>query len=193
MNRRDGLLTLAHLFYLSALYGQRCTPKPLSDATTMLIALSHKYTAEYRFWYYTDKKGPDDCWNWKGSLCGRDGRGRLRVSGENVYAHVFSYQLHIGDIPVGIRILHKCDNPRCVNPAHLFLGTHSDNMKDAYKKRRKSNSGVKNPKAKLTEEQVREIRRRYPKEGGVKLAKEFGLERSAPYRIFHRKQWRNVK
>jgi hypothetical protein len=147
---------------------------------------------EVRFWLQVDKRGANECWNWKGSLCGRDGRGRIGVEGKNLYVYRYSYILHIGPIPFGLSVIHKCDNPKCVNPKHLSVGTHSDNMLDAYKKNRKSNLGVKNPRAKLTEEQVKEIRRRYPREGGVGLAKEFGLERSVPYAIYIRKIWHSL-
>lgn len=149
---------------------------------------------EQRFWEKVNKI-PDGCWEWVGSLCGRDGRGKIYVNRTKgrVYVHRLSYEMHFGEIPSDVEVCHTCDNPKCVNPDHLFLGSHSENMKDAYRKGRKSNHGEKNPKAKITEEIVREIRRRYLSDGGVALAKEFGLERTAPWRIYHRKQWKNVK
>jgi hypothetical protein len=154
--------------------------------------LAWSHPAEDRFWRQVDKCSDDECWNWTGTLVGNDGRGRIRVNGKAVYAYRFSYELHIGIIPEGLQVLHKCDNPKCVNPHHLFVGTISDNMKDAYRKKRKSNFGEKNPNSKLTENEVREIRKRYRKDGGAALAKEFGLERTVPYQIFHRKRWGHI-
>ncbi len=86
-----------------------------------------------KFWQKVDKT--NSCWLWKG---GKDiyGYGRLRVPGHNLLAHRISYELHHGPIPKEMLILHKCDNPPCVNPAHLFLGTQETNNKDAKSKGR---------------------------------------------------------
>lgn len=76
------------------------------------------------------------CWVWKNNK-DRDSYGRVRIGGRKTTgAHRLSYITFVGQIPNGMRVLHKCDNPSCVNPEHLFLGTHSDNMRDMYNKRR---------------------------------------------------------
>jgi integrase/recombinase XerD len=90
-------------------------------------------TPEERFWQKVDRRGGDECWPWLGaSLTG--GYGRIVLVGRHVLAHRFSWQLHYGDVPGGSHVLHICDQPPCVNPAHLFLGTHAQNMKDKARK-----------------------------------------------------------
>jgi len=92
-----------------------------------------------RFWEKVDKRDPDQCWPWKGGHTAT-GRGVLRASPihgkEKIVATHVSWELHYGPMPDGVYVLHKCDNPACVNPAHLWLGTQSDNMTDMYSKGR---------------------------------------------------------
>jgi len=76
----------------------------------------------------------DSCWNWTAST--RNGYGAFKINGKVEGAHRVSWVLNNGEIPEGLFVCHKCDNPRCVNPEHLFLGTASDNMKDCYNKGR---------------------------------------------------------
>jgi hypothetical protein len=134
------------------------------------------------------------CWIWVGANDGRCGYGKIKIQGKMVGAHRVSYELHIDDIPDGMYVLHKCDVPSCVNPDHLFLGTHSENMKDMYLKGRVDRSGEKHYATSLTEENVKEIRRRYAA-GGISqqaLATEFGTTRSAVAMMVLRKSWKNV-
>ena len=126
----------------------------------------------------------DGCWEWNAG-CWKNGYGAFGLDGKTQRAHRVSYQLYLGEIPEGLQVLHKCDNRACVNPEHLFLGTHADNMKDCAKKGRYgSPSGEKHYKSKLTDEQVADIRAR--QKAGVKgtdLAREFGLTPSGISRI----------
>jgi hypothetical protein len=105
------------------------------------------------------------CWLWTGALAG-GGYGYLGRGGQgagNVQAHRASWEIHNGPIPDGLWVLHRCDNRQCVSPAHLFLGTQSDNMRDMVGKGRAASAetkarGERNAAAKLTAEQVTEIR-----------------------------------
>jgi hypothetical protein len=91
-------------------------------------------TAADRFWANVDRSG--DCWRWTGHI-GRNNRyGMLRVNGRSVKAHRFSWELHFGPVPSGLVVRHRCDNPVCVRPEHLQLGTQADNVHDAIERGR---------------------------------------------------------
>ena len=89
----------------------------------------------YRFWMYVEQRGPDECWGWRGSLS-EQGYGDIGLDRRHYRAHRISWQIHNGAIPPGLFVLHKCDNPPCTNPHHLFLGTARDNTHDAMAKGR---------------------------------------------------------
>jgi hypothetical protein len=157
-----------------------------------------------RLWSKVDcSGGPDACWIWQGAI-GSNGYGNIgtgRVMTEHVHRVV--YRLRYGEVPPGLFVLHRCDNPRCCNPAHLFLGTHTDNMRDMWEKGRGSRLGCPyqppdhrrargpaNGAAKLTDEIVREIRRSSVDAGS--LARLFGVTRENIYSIRNGKTWRHV-
>ncbi len=113
-------------------------------------------TPEERFWRKVVNAGPDECWTWVGQK-DKDKYGMLRVGSTIMRAHRFSYILHRGEIPDGLLALHTCNNTLCVNPNHLYLGTHDDNMED----RKESGhyaTGENHPMAKLSNEQAEQVR-----------------------------------
>lgn len=131
----------------------------------------------------------DGCWRWVGSTAG-DGYGVIEVGGLRSYAHRFSFEKFKGQIPAGLSVLHRCDNPPCCNPDHLFAGTKTDNMRDASVKGR-LRSRERNPTAKLTAASVTVIRERYLR-GGVSrqtLGDEYGVSAAAIGKVVRGKTW----
>jgi hypothetical protein len=127
-------------------------------------------------WKFVDKRGEDDCWPWTGARR-RRGYGVFTLNSESVVAHRLVYLVATGEDPGDFLVGHKCDNPPCCNPAHLFLGSHTDNVHDMLDKgRARPPRGEAHHTAKLTVEQVREIRRRAARgEKLVVLSAEFGV------------------
>lgn len=156
------------------------------------------------------------CWGWLGARTyWRGGYGVLGRGGRSqglVLAHRASWEIHRGPIPDGMCVLHKCDNPPCTNPAHLFLGSKRDNARDMVGKGRRPDvarrgrehhysgvptgtrgkfpSGAAHPRARLTAADVRVIRKSYPTMSLRKLANCFGVHHATIFAIIHRKSWR---
>jgi hypothetical protein len=139
------------------------------------------------FWKKVQKT--DGCWLWKASKT-RNGYGQVSIRGRVLKAHRVAYEFTRGPIPLGLFACHKCDNRACVRPDHLFLGTPRDNIQDAVQKGRMC-AGERQWCAKLTGEQVVDIRRRYA-EGGIThkaLAREFGVSSATICLIVTGKKW----
>lgn len=147
---------------------------------------------EERFWRFVDKRKKNGCWEWTGGRS-RDGYGLFSVSSRCfVSAHRFSWALAYGPIPEGMCVLHKCDNRRCVNPSHLFLGTRADNSRDMAVKGR-STSGSRNESAKLSETDIPVIRS-LGKRGWTlrRISERFGVSRTAIWMVLHGLTWRGA-
>lgn len=137
---------------------------PLScGLTSRCLSKQQRQTRKGRFImdakerFYTHVKKTETCWLWVGAK-NWGGYGHVKVNGIMVSAHRRSYEMEFGSIPTGFHVLHKCDNPSCVNPEHLYLGTHRDNMKDRAEKKR-SYIGLGRGYKKLSPSQVNQIKK----------------------------------
>ncbi len=139
-----------------------------------------------RFWTKGGKTAT--CWDWTG-LRSHAGYGHFRFRGGIRRAHRVAWELTRGPIPDGLCVLHSCDNPSCVRPDHLFLGTNADNIRDKTVKGRAAKGEI-NGNAKLTAEQVRAIRsdKRLERE----IAADFGIVRSHVRAIKAREKWAHL-
>lgn len=144
-------------------------------------------SVEERFWAKVEKT--DGCWLWKAAMR-LNGYGCFNFKGRLESAHRVAYTLVKGDIPDGMVIMHSCDMRRCVNPAHLSLGTWQENTQDAIRKRRHHfapGSG------KLTIEDAREIRKLYGESGQYAwIARLYGLDKKTVRQIIHNEIWKDV-
>jgi len=150
---------------------------------------------EARFWEKVDKRGPDECWEWKGSKT-KTGYGRINNgthSGSPLRAHRVSWEIHNGPIPEGKYVLHRCDNPGCVNPRHLWIGSQADNIRDMDRKGRRktvSRKGEGNGNAKLTRRTVCKIRGFLDAGYSLRqIASMFNIHYSTVHDIKTRKSW----
>ena len=136
--------------------------------------------------------GSEQCWIWDASL-NNYGYGTFWYKDRHDIAQRASYELFVGDIPADKFVLHSCDNPSCINPHHLFVGTHQDNMADMVAKGR-SKQGEINRFSKLKTEQVIEILRLY--KNGFKnktaLAKRFSVKPPTIHKIVTGQSWKNI-
>lgn len=156
-----------------------------------------------RFWKFVDKNGANGCWVWTGSthstakygLIGL-GERRLGLGRTHRLSYCWANGLELWEI-AGKLVMHACDNPPCVNPAHLSLGTDADNMRDKCRKGRNVvKRGSANPHARLTEEQVLEIRALHDSSrrgfGNKSLAKRYGVNEKVIRQIVKRLKWTHI-
>lgn len=160
---------------------------------------------EFRFWEKVEKRGPNECWWWRGASSVKQyGHIGVKCPGgpvagtyKIVKAHRVSWELHFGPIPNGLLVCHKCDNKKCVNPAHLYLGTVADNNRDARERGLwrpgRPTRGEASARAKLTSKEVKSIKIKL--KAGHKargLARQFGVTESAIYMIKVGKNWAHI-
>lgn len=144
-----------------------------------------------RFWSKVDKT--TECWNWTGGKH-KAGYGKIKIKRKTLLSHRVSWFLKKGSIDNNLHVCHKCDNPSCVNPKHLFLGTDLDNINDMLRKGRDSMRGSKNNKAVLKEKDVIEIRSKYS-DRRVKLkqiASMYNVSLSAISSVLLNKTWSHL-
>lgn len=153
-------------------------------------------TLTTRFWLRVQKT--DSCWLWIGH-CDVGGYGIIHTAywhnDRQMKAHRVSYEIHYGSFPKHLRVLHRCDNPRCVRPDHLFLGTDIDNIRDRDAKgRRRQVRGEQQGSAKVTAAQVADMRRRYDQEHATcaGLARQFSISPSQVRNIVKRRDWQHI-
>lgn len=179
---REFIRTPSEMFYGKTKYCSRACVGPGNRHTPKQI--------EAGFWAAIQKT--DDCWIWTKTRT-KAGYGVYRAR----YAHRLSYEKHHGPIPDGLHVCHTCDNPACVRPDHLFLGTAKDNRDDMVQKGRAPNlKGENHGKAKLTEDNVREIRRLYGRKKQrptqTELAERYCVTRSAIREIVTGRNWSHL-
>ena len=135
------------------------------------------------------KKSPNGCWDWEGYYT--DGYGTIRYQGKSWLAHRLSYKFFVGDLRE-LQVLHKCDNRKCVNPDHLYLGTNSDNVRDRVSRNREAyRKGEANPRARLSENDVRLIRNAVGLTNQA-IANEFGVSYQLISRIRRKECWTHL-
>lgn len=131
----------------------------------------------------------DDCWLWT-AAANNLGYGQLRVAGKALYAHRISYEIYTGEIATGLVLRHTCDNPRCVNPQHLLLGTKRQNTRDAVERER-FGAQRKVGRAKITWKMVDEIKKMLAPKTMTKaqIARHFNIHAKSVYHIEVGNQW----
>jgi hypothetical protein len=148
-----------------------------------------------RFWAKVKKASGDACWEWQGGRTPDAGYGLFGVRfkpSRYVVAHRVSYELNCGPIPEGMKVCHKCDNPPCVRPDHLFLGTQADNVEDMRSKGRAA-QGTGHFRAKLDPNKVRDIRRSHAAREPVKsIAARLKVRPGTVYAVIDGKTWGHV-
>lgn len=184
-------------------------PQRRSGLATGWNRVMGERNGEVRFWLGV-RSSKDGCWEWQRCRTPQ-GYGQVAVDRVRWIAHRYSWHLHFGPIPRGLFVCHRCDNPPCVNPAHLFLGTHQDNMRDMAEKGRAARSkgrphgpsgvrtnfhshvGTKNPNGRLTEEAAKQIISRLATgELYTAIAADFPISHWAVAKIAQGRSWTHL-
>lgn len=153
-----------------------------------------KIDLQERFWKKVDKRGENECWEWKAGI-NDTGRGIFWINGKSEHAHRVAYMFAIGVIPEDAFICHTCDNGKCVNPNHLFIGNALINNRDCYAKNRHPIlRGEHDPKSKLNNEKVLKIVDMYKagEYSQYQIAKMFNVSRSAILAILRGESWSEI-
>lgn len=171
--------------------GRPRMPRPNLDA----LSAEERLYASGRLWSKTSRSEAG-CWEWQGNKFRN--YGRVNVWGGKMWAHRLSWLLAHGSLPRHLNVLHKCDNPPCVRPDHLFIGTHSDNVADMVAKGRNSCQDMRgegNPRARLYEEDVRCARVQHTTNGvsSARIAASYGVTYQHAYKMLHGRSWRHVE
>ena len=148
---------------------------------------------EYIYSWADRSGGPTSCWPWRG-MRDKNGYGRVHIMRTVFRVHRLSYELFYGTPPEGRLVCHSCDNPSCINPSHLFLGSAADNQRDMVEKGR-GRTGERNGKAKLVAEEVQQIRALYATGEWTQhqLARRFGISQLTVSNIVTRKTWKHIE
>lgn len=156
----------------------RCAPRPVAPTDPVI-----------RFWKKVDRRGDDECWDWIAGTT-KFGYGAFGVTSRDTRAaHRYCWELFHPRLLDGECLLHSCDNPRCVNPAHLRIGTRTDNSRDKCERNR-APRGESLPTAKLTAEAVAAIRADSRSQSQIALA--YGITQSAVSCVRTRKTWKHI-
>jgi len=143
-----------------------------------------------RFYSKVARDQKTGCFIWIGSKM-LNGYGRIKVNGTNWLAHRFSWEMHLGTVPKDLCVCHHCDNPLCVNPAHLFLGTNQDNANDCVQKGRANlPKGEKHPRHRLTAKEILAIRA--DKRKRPLIASDYGVSSDHIKDIQRRRRWQHL-
>ena len=151
-----------------------------------------------RFWAKVQKT--ESCWLWMGAISNKTGHGRLGRGARSeglAYAHIYSWELHNGPVPAGLFVCHNCpveNNGRCVNPAHLYIGTAGDNVRDAHRRGEfPGRKGEDSSRARLTETHVHQIRVLLScGHSAQSIAREYGVTTGPIYGIKKNQIWRHI-
>lgn len=144
-----------------------------------------------RFWAKVAIVAQNDCWQWQAASS--KGYGVFKIKNIQMYAQRVAYTIEYGAIPDGLVIMHKCDNPLCVNPKHLQAGTTNDNVQDRNRKDRQA-KGEKSGPAVLSESDIPIIRQLYADGmNGRQIAKKLSVGKSTIYYVLNKSYWKHVK